>query len=589
MTGDDRLDDEGQRIRKLPQHLINRIAAGEIVERPASVVKELIENSLDAGADSISISVEDGGKESITVLDDGKGILSEDLKAAVQPHATSKIFEPGQLTDIATLGFRGEALASIASVSDMEVCSRHAGADVGSSLRVRGGEEGELRPWGGPEGTRVRVRNLFYNAPVRRKQLKRSATEMSHILDVVRGIALANPQVAFRLMRDGSEALFSSGSAELHKTAAEIFGADAIEEMMAFGEPESMIFGFAGSPALARSRRDRQYFIVNGRVIEHDGLRAVVENCYRGFLEERRFPFCIAVIKLQPARVDVNVHPAKKEVRIDNVREVTGKLYNEVRQALMALPVPRWELQKDEEESGLPDSEDEVGGSEKQIQAHAVGSAELVAEGQRRYFLQGDDQDTSPEDIVFEHLRPLGQVAKTYVLAEGPEGLYLVDQHAACERLYYEQALAKMQKGRPISQQLLTPYVYRADPEEMRLYEQHQKPLKQIGFEVEKEGDDRLIVTAVPAYGEEPVSPGKLDEVLDAMQQGEKLSPGEIVAAATASCHAAVRAGDVLSQEEIQHLFAELDQLKRPQTCPHGRPTVVVMTHKSLAKMFGRT
>ncbi len=577
--GDDQHRTRGK-IQKLPQHLINRIAAGEIVERPASVVKELVENSLDAGASSVSISVSKGGLQSISVLDDGDGMNRQDLHLAVEPHATSKISTSEQLKAIDTLGFRGEALASIASVSDLEICARQPDARAGASLRVRGGEKQKIRPWGGPVGTRVRVRNLFFNAPVRRRQMKRASTEMSYIMDTVRGMALANPDVAFQLHHNDSESLFTSGSGELKQCVVEIFGAEAVSEMSEFGDPDGRVYGFAGSPALARSRRDRQYFILNDRIIEHDALRAVVQNCYRGFLEGRRYPFCIVVVEIPHHRVDVNVHPAKREVRIENVRELTGILHNEVRRVLMALPAPRWEAANADLVGSKPPT---FNGDKKQ----AGLQKPQVAEGQISY-LAGRDHDDQGA-VPFGQLRPLGQIDRTYILAEGPDGLYIIDQHATCERLFYERALARLKDAAPASQKMVTPYVYTPAAEEIQLWRRYGDHLRQIGFEVEIDDSDNLVVKGVPAYTETPVSPTEVGTVLSALQDSrDNLPPGEKAAAAVASCHAALRAGDELSMQQMQQLLGEMADLCGPQTCPHGRPTAVVITNGQMARMFER-
>lgn len=565
------------RIRVLPVQLRNRIAAGEVVERPASVVKELIENSLDAGAGRINVSVSGGGLASISVSDDGCGMGMKDLELAVEPHATSKL-EDDDLNAIDTLGFRGEALASIASVSQVEMFSRPRDSEAGAAVKVHGGQKIGPVTRGGPPGTRVEVRNLFFNTPARKKHLRTQRTEMGRITAVVRELALAHPNTAFRLLREGEEILLTGGSGRLDQCLVELFGADVASEVMPFGEDDDVVRGFAGTPALGRSRRDRQYLLINGRSVSHPGVTAVLDRAYEGFLDRGRYPFVVVVVSLPPRRIDANVHPAKREVRIEDERELLGWIHELVRGALVGMPAPRWEMAD--------------GGGRRPSEGFTAGSSGggRIGESQLSY-LSGTagEGDAVGSSGLFNLLEPLGQVERTYVAARGPEGLYLVDQHAACERLYYERALEAARRGDAPSQGLAMPQTCELDPEEQEMWDRYSDQLLALGFDVESFGGDTVLVRGVPVYADEPPSSEVLREVLrEVSEVGASVPADEAVALATASCKAAVRAGDRLSITEIRHLFSELADLEEAGTCPHGRPTVVLISLGEIERMFHR-
>ncbi len=563
---------EGARIKRLPQALVNRIAAGEVVQRPSSVVKELVENAIDAGASEVRIDVSRGGMERIAVADDGIGMGPEDLLLAVAPHATSKIAVDDDLEAIETLGFRGEALASIASVSQVQIYSRPRAADAGAVLRVEGGAEAPLQPRGGPPGTRIQVRNLFYNTPARKKHLRRQATEMSHVSSVVREMALAHPEVSLRLFSASEEQIFTSGSGDLRQCIAEVFGAEVAGEILPIAEPQETVEGFVGTPAISRSRRDRQYVLINRRPVNHPGIGAVLNRAYEGFMDRGRHPFAILVISLAPERIDVNVHPAKREVRILEERELLGGIYNRVRGALLGMPAPRWEISATGRGSDGPKT------------PAGTGGADRTAETQLTYLSHPAGEQTSSE--VFSQLRPLGQIDRTYIVAGGPGGMYVIDQHAAHERLYYERALeARRSKAAPC-QRLAVPHSCEVSPEQMQRWEAHRDDLEALGFDVQPFGRDTLLVRGVPVYAGEPASAHMLTEVLEKMREGP--TTGESAAMATAACKSAVRAGDSLSVSEIRQLFDDLAGLEQAGTCPHGRPTVVVLSRRELSRMFGR-
>ncbi len=563
----------GSRIKRLSQALVNRIAAGEVVERPASVVKELVENAIDAGAAEVRIDITKGGMQRIVVADDGIGMGAEDLLLAVAPHATSKISVDDDLEAIETLGFRGEALASIASVSEMQIYSRPREEDVGAVLKVHGGDEAPLQSRGGPPGTRIEVKNLFYNTPARKKHLRRQATETSHVLSAVREMALAHPEVSLRLSHASEERVFTSGSGDLGQCIAEIFGAEVAREVLPIGEPGEPVWGFIGTPALSRSRRDRQYILINRRSVNHPGMGAVLNRAYEGFVDRGRYPVVVLVISVAPQRIDVNVHPAKREVRILEERELLGRIHNAIRGALLGMPAPRWEVR----EGGAK-------GRRGDDSSSLPGGRDLPAQRQLAYFPQQGEEQTPSE--VFRQLRPLGQIDETYLVAQGPEGMYLIDQHAAHERLYYERALEAWRSRSSPCQLLAVPHACEVGPEQVQRWEAARDDFEALGFDVEPFGKDTLLVRGVPVYAGESVSAHLLSEVLEKM--GGSPTTRESVALAMAACKSAVRAGDRLSVAEIQHLLEDLAGLTQAGTCPHGRPTVVILTRREMSRMFGR-
>ncbi len=569
------------RIYILPEHLRNRIAAGEVVQRPASVVKELVENSLDAGAEEIRVAVTRGGLDEITVTDDGAGMTPEELAVAVQAHATSKISRTDDLEAIDSLGFRGEALASIASVSHLRIFSRTRESDLGAEIAVDGGEPGDPRPRGGPVGTRVQVRNLFFNTPARRKHMGAVRTEMSHVTETIRELALAHPGVSFHLHREGERVLFTSGAGDLHRCLVELFGAGAADELLCIGGGDDRIDGYVGTPVLSRARRDRQYFVVNGRIVQHPGMRAVLERAYSGFLERGRFPFAAISLRLPPGRVDVNIHPTKREIKILEGRSVLGSLHNRVREALLQMPPPQWKV-ADQGTGDVCASPDGASGPDP----------ERAAESQVSYFPSGPDggrEDAEESGSMYDRLRPMGQLDDTYIVASGPGGLYLVDQHAACERLYYEHGLAALREGISYSQRLAVPRTIELDGDQMQCWREFSSDMESMGYEAEEFGGGTLIVQAVPVFLDEAASPQLVAEVLEELGEvGATRSSAEMLATATASCKRALRAGDRLGESEMKYLFRQMSRLQQPNTCPHGRPTLIEISRAQIARMFSR-
>ncbi len=571
-------------IRLLPPELVAKIAAGEVVERPASVVKELLENSLDAGARHIHMDIRGGGRQEIRVVDDGCGIPAEEVPLAVQRHATSKIATAADLYRIRTLGFRGEALASIAAVSHLTLVSRPAGQEVGMEVRVEGGRTVGTSPRPCTIGTIVLVRDLFYNTPARLKFLRQPRTEAGYIHTLVTDYALAHPNVAFHLLNDGRIALHTGGSGSLYDALIEIYGLETTRQMIpvekALGEGEMRIrvLGYVGRPTLSRATRRAMTLFVNGRRIRDTGLTYAVEEAYRTLMTSDRHPVAIIGIEVDPAAVDVNVHPTKSEVKFAYADQVFAVVQRAVREALQEhIVVPRImavraEAPPKERERGRP----------------ATRPLPLPRLGGPLF-----EEETPPEEsdaaVSLPPLRVLGQMADTYILAEGPDGLYLIDQHAAHERILYEQLATERSALAIRTQALWEPLIVELSPQQQALLEEHREELRKWGFEMEPFGERAYRVRSVPAIltrGDVRTQVAALvEEWSEGLRKGLSWEDQLLI---TIACHSAVRAGQNLSPEEMRELVQMLEQTRLPRTCPHGRPTMILLTHRQLQREFGR-
>lgn len=599
-------------IRILPPDVASRIAAGEVVERPASVVKELIENALDAGATTISIEISDGGRRLIRVGDNGSGIPANEVEVAFQRHATSKLTSVDDLDRIRTLGFRGEALASIAAVSRVEMVSRAAGEQVGARIRLEGGEIVALESAGAPQGTLVSVENLFYSVPARLKFLKSETTERKQIGALVTRYAMAYPGVRFSLLSGGKEILRTPGNGSLLDVLVEVYGSEAAGQMIPItpgGErplrddlPPVQVSGYAGLPALNRSNRAEITLFVNGRWVQDSSLSYAVVQAYHTMLMTGRYPVAVILIEIAPEEVDVNVHPAKAEVRFRRPDAVFSAVQRAVRGALLeqsASPAP----------GGGASAAGRAGvmwGSPEWA-ARRERLAQVTAARMRQLGLSFDEDEESPDDNEsatysqpsqarprrkrnLPMLRVVGQVGATYIVTEGPEGIYMIDQHAAHERILYEQFMAAQAAHTLASQELLEPVIVDLPPEQMALVEEHLESLHQAGFGLEAFGRNAIQLRAIPALvaGGDPVA-GLLAALGD-IECGEMPtgSTAEQQLIARVCKQAAVKAGQVLSETEMEALIRQLEQCESPRSCPHGRPTLLHISAEQLAKEFGR-
>jgi len=547
-------------IRLLAPEVADAIAAGEVIERPASVVKELIENALDAGARRISIDVRGAGKTSIRVSDDGSGIPADELSMAFIRHATSKLASIGDLAAIQSFGFRGEALASIAAVSDVECASG------GSKLRVRAGElveqgSGPLLP-----GVALEVRDLFANVPARLKFLKSDATEVAAIKDVVSAFALLHPHIRFHLTIENRVAVSTGGDGDRRRAVGAIYGPAVAAEMLEMvGMP--LITGMVSQPRLSRGSRDGMVVAVNGRPISARSLVYALEECYQGRLERGRHPVAVIDVGIDPELVDVNVHPAKKEVRFRDEGTVFAALQRAVRAAL--------------------DGSEPFKYRPIDAQTSAVAEATGPQLSLHEAPVSVATKETNGQASVATVLRPIGQAGPGYLVAEGPAGLVLVDQHAAHERVVYNRLLERLRTGRGASQPLLIPQAVDVDPALIAAAADHRAELANLGLEYEEFGPRSLRITAVPLEMPAGRATAAIQETLSAL--AEHRGAGAIEKAAVSlACHSAVRFGDVLDIAEQRRLLADLEAAEESITCPHGRPTRLLVEWQELTRHFRR-
>ena len=546
-------------IRMLPPEVADAIAAGEVIERPASVVKELVENALDAGASRINIDVRGAGKTSIRVSDDGAGIPAGELALAFVRHTTSKVTSLADLTVIQSLGFRGEALASIAAVADVECSS------AGATLRIRAGElmhegSGPLLP-----GVAIEVRDLFANVPARLKFLKSDATEVAAIKDVVTAFALLHPQVRFHLTVDSRAAVSSSGDGDRKRAVAAVYGAQVAAEMLEMAGA-ALVAGLVSQPRLSRGSRDGMVLAVNGRPISARSLVYALEECYQGRLERGRHPIAVIDIAIDPELVDVNVHPAKKEVRFRDEGAVFAALQRGVRAALDGSDPFRY---RPADTTTMP--------------AAVAAGPQLVMHDAAVAVALPETNGHAPTTV----LRPIGQAGPGYLVAEGPAGLVLIDQHAAHERVLYNRLLERLRTGRGASQPLLIPQAVDVDPALIAAASDHRAELANLGLEFEEFGPRSLRITAVPVELPSGRATAAIQETLTALAESRG-DGGLHKAAAALACHSAVRFGDVLDVAEQRKLLADLEAAEESITCPHGRPTRLLVEWQELTRHFRR-
>ena len=588
-------------IRLLSSEVASQIAAGEVIERPASVVKELAENALDAGARTLTVSIAEAGRSLIEVADDGSGIPVAEMELAVSRHATSKLVQSEDLFHISTLGFRGEALASIGSVSRMTVTSRVADSAAGSRLRVEGGVSGKLEKIGAPIGTVVRVDDLFYNVPARLKFLKTDTTERRAIDNLVTRYALAYPNVRFKLAEGNNVSLQTAGDGDRRAILAALYGVDVAKQMLeVFAEDEGLkLSGFISPTSLTRSNRKEITFFVKGRWVQEVALNTALLQAYHTLLMVGRYPLTALFLEMNPEDVDVNVHPAKAEVRFKSQDRIFSFVQRAVRRALLAYaPVPSvapttlWggaghsseprEISLDWSMAG------EAGNQSSPFGDFAVNSEQLSVGSEQSSPSQAPNLQPSTFNLPL--LRLIGQIGAAYLVAEGPDGLYLVDQHAAHERVLFEKLMAQHDMKSIPSQALLTPAVIHLPPAQAKLLEGQLEALNHFGFEVELFGANAFQVRSMPTLfrGSDPSV--ALRALVEDFEEDESPLQAEVEAklAGRVCKRLAVKAGQVLSPEEQRALIADLETCESPRTCPHGRPTMIHLSVDMLERQFGR-
>ena len=557
-------------IHALSDEVSSAIAAGEVVERPSSIVKELIENSLDAGATRVQVQIKDGGKTLIEVADNGSGIPQPEVELAVKRYSTSKVETLADLQSINTLGFRGEALASIGAVSRMVLSTRAEGEEVGTRLSVDAGLLGDAEKVGIPQGTVVQAKDLFFNVPVRRRFLKTDTTERNWISRLVTRYAMAYPNRRFELVSEGRTKLQTTGNGDSLEVLAEIYGLDIAQQMIPVAKASSegiIVSGFAGAPFISRSNRREITLFVNGRWIQDVSLGSAVTQAYHTFLMVGRFPIALIFVEAPPEVVDVNVHPAKSEVRLED----PGLVFSIVQRAVRATLLGQAPVQ--------PMSMDSIWSGERSPQT--IGSPERVERS-----IEAPAQKTMTVPI----LRSVGQVGATYLVAEGPDGVYLIDQHAAHERVLFDKLMAQVEAELPESQGLLEAETIELTQAEAEVVESNLKVLESLGFSIEPFGAHAFRVRALPASVSNLSPERALRVVVEDFEEDESplAAVKEARLAARVCKRAAIKAGQILSLEEQRQLILDLEQSASPRTCPHGRPTMVHLSVSALERQFGR-
>ena len=571
-------------IKVLDPQVISRIAAGEVIERPASVVKELVENSLDSGATQISVEIAGGGLELIRISDNGCGIAREDLELAFQRHATSKITSFEDMFSLHSLGFRGEALPSIAAVADVEITSCPQGSTAGGHLKMENGVNFKSGLLGRSPGTTISTSRLFQSVPARLKFLKSRPAEAGHIAAVISQYALAYPEVKFSLSTDGKNSLTTPGSGKLSDAVIQVYGLEVARNMLDIGEqgwnPDASIrvSGMVSGAALSRSTANYISLFVNRRWITNRRLSWAVEEAYHGLLMTGKHPIAVININVAPADLDVNIHPTKSEVKFKDESAVYAAVQRAVRQALVSMtPV-----------SSIAEVSVAPYQATKQstlFSHHTPTTRQPIAEPLKTS-APSETQPLATPKATLPALRLLGQIKNSYIVAEGPDGLYLIDQHAAHERILFEKLSREKTLDSLEVQALLTPEPFDVTPAQASVLAAHLDELAQMGFLLEAFGANTYLARTVPAILADKNWKAMLGELLETAGM-ERSAFMERLMALTA-CHCAVRFGQTLAEDHMRELLRQLEQVDLPNSCPHGRPTLICLTHEQLGREFKR-
>lgn len=553
-------------IKVLAAEVVSKIAAGEVIERPASVVKELIENSLDAGATQIAVEAQGGGVELIKVSDNGTGIPASELELAFHRYATSKINSLDDLEKISSLGFRGEALPSIATVAEVEILTQTSSDPMGGYMYLRKGEVVRRESRARSQGTTVTVHRLFRYFPARLKFLKSVNTENSHIAHLVSQYALAFPEVKFNLVLDKRQSLRTTGNGDLREVVSEIYDSELAQRMLKAEQKDGLakVSGLTSPPSLARSNRNYLSFFVNRRWVHSPLLSRATEEAYRGLLMDGQHPIAVINISLPSQELDVNIHPAKAQIKFCHEQAVFSGVQKAIEEALARTPIASSKAVPFSVSSGQWQSPRMIMDNEPAFVVAQLPTLELPV------------------------LRVLGQLANTYIIAEGPDGLYLIDQHAAHERILYDRILAQWSQKEIEVQGLLQPITIEFSPREEETLRVSKEFLAEFGFAIEPFGNRSYLIRAIPALVARANIIEIISVLLDSLASKESLNPWEEKIAQSLACHGAIRAGQQLSNEEMRELIKQLEQTKQPRTCPHGRPTMIHLNSHQLEKEFGR-
>ena len=598
-------------IKLLDDLTINQIAAGEVLEGPSSCIKEMVENSIDAGSTKIEVEVKNGGKTYIRVSDDGIGIAQDDIKVAFERHATSKIRSSNDLSHILTMGFRGEALASIAAVSKVTLTTKKEENDVGYIYCIKGGNEELFEETSSKNGTTIVVEDLFYNTPVRFKFLKSDSSEYSKIKRIMTKIAISNLDISFRLINNGVLDLKTSGNGNIKDAVYSLFGKQIVDNIILIDKKMGnlQVIGCVGNSRIEESYRNREFFFVNDRAVENDILTNAIEQAFKGALKQHKYPFGILNLIIPPEFVDVNIHPTKKDIKFQNEKDVFDIIYGGVREALLKEEF----LGEDETRNDQTLIEDYVA---KSYETSGIFNTSLTSNSYlknrvlnpldykkqktniinnydniNQAFMSGRNADQivfSKADGTLDY-KYIGVIFKTFILVEIKDTLYLIDQHAAHERILYEQVKASYnENSEPDTQMLMIPSVLSLSHSEVELVKDNIEVFKKVGFIIEDFGDNTLKISGVPSIAYDLDSNTIFKDTMQELSSFARTTKQDIENKfiATVACKAAVKAGMDLTYKEIDNLIQNLFRLPNPYTCPHGRPTTVKYEKQDLLKML---
>ncbi|MHA1218433.1 MAG: DNA mismatch repair endonuclease MutL [Candidatus Heimdallarchaeaceae archaeon] len=599
-----------KKIVKLDKLTINKIAAGEVIERPASVVKELVENSIDAQSSKITINIQEGGKKSVEVVDNGIGMESTDARLSINRHTTSKINNADDLFSIHSLGFRGEALASIVSVAQVEIITKTEESDLGIHLVIEGGEIVSDKQASAPKGTRISVKNLFFNVPVRRKFLKTISTEINHITEYVTKLALANPSISFILTHNGKDIL-TAPKGDLIVQITAIFGENIARACLPINKKENeySVTGFITKPEFSRKSKDYLYIFVNGRSVTNKVISEAVSRGYGTAVPHNRYPIIFLYFDLPPDEVDVNVHPTKKEIRFSNEAKVYALIETAIRESLERSGLKLFEtvIETRHKPTTLTSVGTKSHESEKRKLPAPISPRErpdykIVKSKEQRIdkFLPTMDKNIELQEEGFERkksIRILGIIKDTYIVAETQEGLFLCDQHAAHEKINYEKYIKQIKKKSVSIQQLLAPISVTLKPSEFEIIESIEENLKTFGFEIEVFGKNEILIRSIPSIMGVTIEFNVAKDMIDIFKTNvseikEKLDLEDLGFVkdiiSIFACRRSIKAGDKITLDRAELLLKELLELEEPFTCPHGRPTIIILNEKYIEELFKR-
>ena len=589
-------------VHVLDDNTINKIAAGEVVERPASVIKELVENAIDAKADRIEVEIMAGGTSFMRVSDNGIGMSREDAEKAILRHATSKIVQVDDLQAIATLGFRGEALPSIASVSRFNLQTRQAGAELGTEIKITGGKTTEIGVAGCNLGTTIRVEDLFFNTPARKKFLKTNNTESGRINEFIIKLAISHPEIAFKLINNNKSSLATPGRGDLKETLQSLYGASVGQSLLPleFEDEDIKLWGFVSKPSAIRSSRSWQTFIVNGRIIASRAIAKAIDNAYHALIPKSGYPLIALNIEVPQHTIDVNVHPQKTEMKFEDESRIFKAVYKAVLDAVRPKgqvgQLGQLAAQADHVQQHVEKGLQELNFGQPVMNFPLREEKPAMTWQEGTTALAQDKSVKSVQSVVDEEEKlptagmiPIGQVDDTYIIDQDEDSLYIVDQHAAHERVLFDRFSA--QAEHIPSQQLLVHLILDFSTHESQIIEENLELLAGLGFGLEPSGPNQFRLMEVPADVPSSQAEEFIREVLASMEELHRPTAAELRQAvlATTACKAAIKAGFKLNYRQMEILLQELNDTAMPYTCPHGRPTIIKFSSDELAKMFKRT